>query len=133
MTELILRFLYGAIVSSSGFLIGSMWRLALREFNALGVQLAMRSVYFWLSFSCASITLGLVLICGRRTIDSFHGIYAAGGGARWLLVVGFLFLLVGLTGFNWAGTLELRRGRRIWWMSIASLIAWAVFVVFYRP
>jgi hypothetical protein len=53
MTDLLLRILYGAIVISSGFLIGSMSRLAVREFRRVGAHDGLRSIYFWLAANLA--------------------------------------------------------------------------------
>lgn len=128
MTELLLRFLYGAIVIASGFLIGSMSRLAIRELRSVGGHAAVRSTYFWLSTNTAVQGVALTIICLLRTIDGFRGV-SLGGSWGWALVFGFFLLLLCKIGFNWAGTLTLEHGKAIWRSFIASLVLWVIFVV----
>lgn len=131
MTDLLLRLLYGAIVIASGFLIGSMTRLALREMQKIGLKAGVRSIYFWLAANLAMSSFALVLICGVRTYNSFHG-DVAGETWGWGLVIGFALLLLSKVGFTWAGTLGMKHGRAIWWSLIATLTFWTAFV-FWLP
>lgn len=132
MTDILLRLIYGGIVISSGFLICSMGRLAAREFSHIGGYAALRSIYFWLAANLAMTSAALVIICGIRTLDAFHGDPANSPGAwSWPLVVGFGLLLMSKAGFNWAGTQTMPHGRAVWWSFIASMIAWLVFGVTY--
>lgn len=128
MTDLVLRLLYGAIVISSGFLIGSMSRLATREMRRIGVHDGLRSVYFWLAANLAVSSAGLVIICGIRVWDAFHGGVA---GSEWgfIIALGFGLLLLSKVGFTWAGTLEMKHGVAIWRSYLLSLIGWVVFVL----
>lgn len=128
MTEHLLRFLYGAIVISSGFLVGSMGRLAIRELRRVGWHAAVRSVYFWLAANLALSSIALVGICGMRMYDGFHGV-ALGGSWGWALVIGFGLLLMSKMGFNWAGMIGMQHGKAMWRSLIASLVLWAIFVV----
>jgi hypothetical protein len=127
-TALALLLLYGAIVISSAFLIGSMGRLAAKELGRVGGRAAVRSIYFWLALNLAVQGAALVVICGLRTVDAFRGIFAAGGWDGWM-VLGFTLLLLSKMGFNWAGTLALRHGTVVWWGYIVTLAAWVAAIL----
>lgn len=127
MTDLLLRLIYGGIVIASGFLICSMARLAGREYSRIGGYEAIRSIYFWLALNLAISSCALVIICGIRTLDAFHGV--SGASSEWTvpLIVGFGLLLISKAGFNWAGTLGMPHGRAVWWSFVVSMVLWIVF------
>lgn len=130
MTDFALRWLYGAIVISSGFLVGSMSRLALRELRAIGLYEGIRSIYVWLAANMACESIALFLICGIRLWDAFHGEVA---GADWgvAIVTGFGILFVMKLGFTWVGTMRLEHGTAIWRGYVLSLAGWTGFVAWW--
>lgn len=133
MTDLFLRYCYGGVVIASGLLIGSMGRLGLREIRAIGLMASFKSLYVWLAVLQVGMGASLILICGVRGIDSFHG-KAAGSVLGPFLLTGFIGLLLCLIGFNWAATRQLKtNGKAIWWGSVISLVLWGIFVLIKSP
>jgi hypothetical protein len=128
MTGTILLWLYGGIVIASCFLIGSMGRLAAKEFAAVGPFRALRSTYFWLAANLCGQAVALSFICGIRTLDGLRGVDIEGSWP-WGLIAGFALLFVSKIGFNWAGSLELKHGKAIWRSFLASLLLWLIFVL----
>lgn len=130
MSPFLLRWLYGAIVISSGFLVGSMSRLALREMVKIGLHEGVRSIYVWLAANMACESIALLLICGLRLWDAFHG-EVAGADWGWPIVLGFSILFLMKLGFTWAGTARLHHGGAIWHGYVLSLIGWTAYVAWW--
>lgn len=128
MTDFLLRFFYGGIIISGGFLVGSMGRLALREARTIGIRAAGSSVYFWLATFVFALGASLMMICMVRLILSFTIPTRASPVWQWLLIAGFLLLFLSNLGFNWAGMRTFTHGKRIWAGYVLSLIGWTIFL-----
>lgn len=124
ITEMLLRFLYGAIVITAGFLIGSMFRLLRKEVREIGLLASLNSIYSAIAFYVFSSSVGHVIICGYRVVQSFHGVRTSASYAP-ALAFGFFMLLAGKVGFSWAGTRRLQHGRTIWWSLMVTMLTWA--------
>lgn len=130
MTEDIILLLYGAIVIASAFLIGSMSKLAVKEFHTAGPLNAIGSTYFWLAAGHAGSAVALTGICAIRAYDGLRGDTLGGSSLfmAWLLIGWFALLLVTKIGFNWVGTRDVKHGRLIWAAFVSSLVLWIIAV-----
>lgn len=132
MTPHVLLALYGAIVIGGLFLVFNMGRLAVLEFWDKGA-VAFREVYFWLSANQSAQAVFVGGICAVRAIDILAGQPAASSASPWVLVGCFAGLLLTKTGFNYASTLTMKRGKLVWRSLLAATLAWWVFVAFWVP
>lgn len=131
MTEHLLFFLYGAIIVSNGFLIGSMTRLSIRHLREHGVKKSFNSTYFWLAVNLSGTSVAVAIICAVRAFVSYHGQPSQEVVAPFLLV-GFGLLWLFKIGFNWAGTRDLEHGATIWRSFLATIALWLVIVIMLR-
>lgn len=129
MSSEILLALYGAIVIGGLFLVFNMGRLALTELWEKGPKVALREVYFWLSLNHAAQGIFIGGICVIRGLDLL--LFNKASSYPWVLVAMFGGLLLTKTGFNYASTMTMRRGRLAWRLLIVATLAWWAFVALF--
>lgn len=134
MTPKLLLALYGAIVIGGVFLVVSFARLAILE-AWKRKRAVLRSVYFWLSANQAAQAFFIGVICTTRAVDVLSGaggaVALSGGQASshpWVLVGSFAGLLITKTGFNYATTMVMKRGKLVWRLLLVATLSWWVFV-----